>query len=264
MMATLPLVENETCNRPESLDGRVGSGMLCAGDVDNQSNACQGDSGGPLVQKRPLPNVGTARVQVGIVSWTSEGQCAVRNKYNVYTRVSAYLDWIVTQIVREDGPSLTEAKVSVVMDEVRASGILFSIDELRLLVPASYTLPDPAGIADLVRSLRKPGADLHKHSLPEILLKWSLLGRVRAHASDFFHDVFLLNDGSVTGLEYLPQDNEYGRRDTSHDQLTNVVAVGAWRGRSYALKGDGTLVTWDSVGPRKKAWEESISCHPDC
>lgn len=51
----------------------------------------QGDSGGPLVQQD------TRRLWflVGIVSWGE--QCGLADKPGVYTRVTAYRDWITEQ-----------------------------------------------------------------------------------------------------------------------------------------------------------------------
>lgn len=67
--------------------------MLCAGWPDGGRDACQGDSGGPLVQKQPLTDTS---VLVGIVSF-GKG-CARQNSPGVYTRVSAYIDWITNRI----------------------------------------------------------------------------------------------------------------------------------------------------------------------
>jgi secreted trypsin-like serine protease len=83
--AMVPYVDSATCNERQSYNGKILPGMMCAG--FHEVDACQGDSGGPLVLKGP-----DGPVLVGIVSW-GEG-CGQKFKYGVYTRVSAYRDWI--------------------------------------------------------------------------------------------------------------------------------------------------------------------------
>jgi secreted trypsin-like serine protease len=87
MKANVPLVNAAVCNEPSSYNGRVHSSMMCAGYEEGRIDSCQGDSGGPLVW-RTLDGP----VLVGVVSF-GDG-CARQLKYGVYTRVSAYRDWI--------------------------------------------------------------------------------------------------------------------------------------------------------------------------
>lgn len=87
MKATVPYVDNKTCNEPASYNGRVKEGMMCAGRREGGVDSCQGDSGGPLVL-----HGSSGPVLVGVVSW-GEG-CAQKLKYGIYTRVAAYRDWI--------------------------------------------------------------------------------------------------------------------------------------------------------------------------
>jgi secreted trypsin-like serine protease len=86
MEVRIPVVTNEVCNAPGSYGGRITAGMLCAGQAG--SDSCQGDSGGPLVEQA----ADRSYFQVGVVSF-GEG-CGREGKYGVYTRVSAYGDWI--------------------------------------------------------------------------------------------------------------------------------------------------------------------------
>jgi secreted trypsin-like serine protease len=85
--AILPYIDNATCNEPNSYDGAVLPGMMCAGLHGGGVDACQGDSGGPLVLRGP-----DGPVLVGVVSW-GEG-CARKLKYGIYTRISPHRDWI--------------------------------------------------------------------------------------------------------------------------------------------------------------------------
>ena len=59
--------------------------MICAGEPGKDS--CQGDSGGPMM----CTGVSSGYAQFGIVSW---GIGCAKLYPGVYTRVSAYLDWI--------------------------------------------------------------------------------------------------------------------------------------------------------------------------
>jgi secreted trypsin-like serine protease len=83
----VPIVSNKDCNAEKAYNGLITETELCAGYAQGKKDSCQGDSGGPLV----VENKGDY-YQAGIVSW-GEG-CAQPNKYGVYTRVSAFNDWI--------------------------------------------------------------------------------------------------------------------------------------------------------------------------
>jgi secreted trypsin-like serine protease len=87
LKATVPYVDNATCNAPESYGGYIHAGMMCAGHREGHVDACQGDSGGPLVWR-----TSDGPVLVGVVS--SGKGCARKLQYGVYTRVSTYRDWI--------------------------------------------------------------------------------------------------------------------------------------------------------------------------
>ncbi|XP_004764376.1 transmembrane protease serine 11B-like [Mustela nigripes] len=89
--ASLKIIDNEVCNAPHALSGTVTDKMLCAGFMSGKADACQNDSGGPLA----YPNSRNIWHLVGIVSW-GDG-CAEKNKPGVYTRVTAYRDWITSK-----------------------------------------------------------------------------------------------------------------------------------------------------------------------
>jgi secreted trypsin-like serine protease len=68
-----------------------GGNQICAGSRIKAADSCQGDSGGPLWNR-----VNDKWFQVGLVSWGLR-QCGTIGVPGVYTRVSAYADWIVEQ-----------------------------------------------------------------------------------------------------------------------------------------------------------------------
>ncbi|KAM4872879.1 chymotrypsin-C [Thomomys bottae] len=84
-----PIVDHATCSRWDYWSFRVRKTMVCAGG-DGVISACNGDSGGPL--NCPAEN-GAWEVH-GIVSFGSPLGCNTLKKPTVFTRVSAYIDWI--------------------------------------------------------------------------------------------------------------------------------------------------------------------------
>lgn len=110
---TLPIISNELCN--QVFTGDVINSMLCAGFSTGQTDACNGDSGGPLMVETK-----TGWQQVGIVSWGEE--CAQPDYYGVYTRVSAFQDFISDTICSsEDKPNTPTVIVTNNGNEATAS-----------------------------------------------------------------------------------------------------------------------------------------------
>lgn len=108
--AAVPLLDLETCRMSDVHGGRsqgILDTMMCAGELicnsaktqhfnetfsragllQGGADACNGDSGGPLACEHH-----NKFFLAGIVSWGLG--CAKRNKPGVYTRVSAYTNWI--------------------------------------------------------------------------------------------------------------------------------------------------------------------------
>lgn len=88
----LPIVSNLVCQVAYGNEATIFNSMLCAGLPEGGKDTCEGDSGGPL-----LVFDGAQWQQVGIVSFggKSVGElCGGPDAYGVYTRVSAYLDFI--------------------------------------------------------------------------------------------------------------------------------------------------------------------------
>ncbi|XP_056149875.1 serine protease 56 [Lampris incognitus] len=97
MEAKVPLLPQNTC---KSTLGKelVTNTMLCAGYLSGGIDSCQGDSGGPLIYQDRL----SGRFQLyGITSW-GDG-CGEKGKPGVYTRVSAFSDWIEAEIQKSSG-----------------------------------------------------------------------------------------------------------------------------------------------------------------
>uniref|UniRef100_A0A8C9L5T2 Chymotrypsin C n=1 Tax=Serinus canaria TaxID=9135 RepID=A0A8C9L5T2_SERCA len=87
--ALLPVVDYKTCSKWDWWGSLVLETMVCAGG-DGIVSGCNGDSGGPLNCQR---DDGIWEVD-GIVSFGSGLGCNMKKKPTVFTRVSAYIDWI--------------------------------------------------------------------------------------------------------------------------------------------------------------------------
>ncbi|KAM8927923.1 chymotrypsin-like elastase family member 3B [Pelodytes ibericus] len=86
--ALLPVVDHNTCTQRDWWGSSIKTTMICAGG-DLQSG-CNGDSGGPL---NCQATDGRWHVH-GIASFVSSLGCNAPKKPTVFTRVSAFSDWI--------------------------------------------------------------------------------------------------------------------------------------------------------------------------
>ncbi|EJL6538831.1 TPA: trypsin-like serine protease [Vibrio cholerae] len=84
----VPFVQIEECRTKGGNYARQGDGVFCAGTAGKDS--CSGDSGGPIFFRT---NHGLT--QMGVVSW-GDG-CGQPNKPGVYTKLSAFNNWINDQ-----------------------------------------------------------------------------------------------------------------------------------------------------------------------
>ncbi|KAM7394398.1 hypothetical protein PAMP_021203 [Pampus punctatissimus] len=95
--AALPIVDFQTCSKPAYWWDTLRPSMICAGyeSPDELKSACQGDSGGPFA----CTASGTKSIWEvhGIVSFGPQG-CIKDKKPSVFTRVSAFNDWIYHNI----------------------------------------------------------------------------------------------------------------------------------------------------------------------
>jgi hypothetical protein len=99
--ARLPIAADEECRK--SYGDKVDPARnICAGFATGGADTCQGAGGGPLAA---IDQSGR-KYQVGITSW-GEG-CGKPGKYGVYTRISAFAEWIrqiVPELLPEPGMS---------------------------------------------------------------------------------------------------------------------------------------------------------------
>ena len=94
---SLPLVATTLCRaryqaKPQYKNAKIGAQQICAGYDRGRMDTCQGDSGGPLV----FYDQNNCPKQIGVVSW-GDG-CAAEKAYGIYTRVSAYREWILRHV----------------------------------------------------------------------------------------------------------------------------------------------------------------------
>jgi len=88
----VPIVSTDDCKA--AYPGQIYEDtQFCAGYKDGGKDSCQGDSGGPVEYQDPA--TGTWK-QLGITSWGNG--CAQAKYYGVYSKVSAYIDWINTYV----------------------------------------------------------------------------------------------------------------------------------------------------------------------
>ncbi|XP_011782425.1 PREDICTED: transmembrane protease serine 4 [Colobus angolensis palliatus] len=92
LQASVQVIDSTRCNADDAYQGEVTEKMVCAGIPEGGVDTCQGDSGGPLMYQSDQWQV------VGIVSWGYG--CGGPSTPGVYTKVSAYLNWIYN--VRKD------------------------------------------------------------------------------------------------------------------------------------------------------------------
>ncbi|XP_040002652.1 ovochymase-2 [Xiphias gladius] len=95
--AALPIIDFQTCSKPAYWWDTLRPSMICAGyeSPDELKSACQGDSGGPFACM--AAGINTTWEVHGIVSFGPRG-CIKDKKPSVFTRVSAFSDWINNNI----------------------------------------------------------------------------------------------------------------------------------------------------------------------
>nr|XP_006004607.1 PREDICTED: chymotrypsin-like elastase family member 1 [Latimeria chalumnae] len=100
--APMPVVDQKTCSTPEYWNDYVTDRVVCAGG-EGTFAGCQGDSGGPL-SCQVEGEMGPIWQVRGIASFVAYA-CNLYKKPTVFTRVSAYIDWI-NQTMEKNGGTL--------------------------------------------------------------------------------------------------------------------------------------------------------------
>ncbi|XP_037076685.1 phenoloxidase-activating factor 1-like [Pollicipes pollicipes] len=91
---TVPVVGNKECSQVyRSYRTLIGAEQICAGG-ERDRGACAGDAGGPLMA---MPAPGQPHYLIGVVSF-GPARCGTRNVPDVYTRVTEYEQWIVSNM----------------------------------------------------------------------------------------------------------------------------------------------------------------------
>ncbi|CAH2257134.1 jg11965 [Pararge aegeria aegeria] len=90
----LSVFNKKVCKRRYALAGRqITNKQLCAGGGKDGKDTCKGDSGGPLMTQVS----GSNWVSVGVVSYGPQN-CSTTGWPGVYTKVSSYIDWILSKL----------------------------------------------------------------------------------------------------------------------------------------------------------------------
>lgn len=90
------MVAQSSCSARLAQRGPITERHICAGGSSGE-DSCQGDSGGPLM--RMIDDTGYAQLQwfvEGVISWGVG--CGVEGFPGVYTRVTKYANWIVSNM----------------------------------------------------------------------------------------------------------------------------------------------------------------------
>lgn len=85
------IVEFNACKAALPEDAPLHETNVCSDSLQKGISACNGDSGGPLV----IEKEDATSELIGIVSW-GYIPCGLANLPSIYTRVSAYTDWIAS------------------------------------------------------------------------------------------------------------------------------------------------------------------------
>ncbi|EDW03279.1 GH11150 [Drosophila grimshawi] len=89
MTVTTEIVNYDECKDALPENAPLAPTNICSASLQQSISACNGDSGGPLV----VEYEDASSELIGVVSW-GYIPCGLANFPSIYTRVSAYVDWI--------------------------------------------------------------------------------------------------------------------------------------------------------------------------
>ncbi|XP_022080373.1 uncharacterized protein LOC110973682 [Acanthaster planci] len=120
---TVPIVSQKACQEYYAAEN-ITERMICAGLEEGGKDSCQGDSGGPMVSNPVEGSFQNRWFQTGIVSWGYG--CAQPEYPGVYTRVSAFQEWLqpIFDSNGVTGPTEKYGDNGCQMDEFMCQGLL--------------------------------------------------------------------------------------------------------------------------------------------
>lgn len=93
----IPVKQTSECSTTYSIANvKLGPGQMCAGGEKGR-DSCRGDSGGPLMTVSKDKNKEDHWFAAGVVSF-GPSPCGMENWPGVYTKVSKYVNWIVSKL----------------------------------------------------------------------------------------------------------------------------------------------------------------------
>jgi secreted trypsin-like serine protease len=126
----LEIVSNDTCTAAYKDEYDIIDNQICAGLATGGKDTCTGDSGGPLIVSE-----GNQQQQIGIISYGGKQYgplCGGANAYGVYTRVSAFINFIAQFVPLStagayDGIWISSALPNVFFMLKNTAGMLFMV-----------------------------------------------------------------------------------------------------------------------------------------
>ncbi|XP_042353454.1 uncharacterized protein prss56 [Plectropomus leopardus] len=254
MEAKVPLLPQSTC---KSALGKelVTNTMLCAGYLSGGIDSCQGDSGGPLIYQDRI----SGRFQLhGITSW-GDG-CGEKGKPGVYTRVSAFSDWIQAEIQKSFGsrePTCPELLKTTEMTEEEQRSEFSSLCHF-------YTLTCPSGQSASACSRMAEDKCLTRFKKCQLRSFLQTLLDLLQRAEDYIRDKVDLTFFTQT----LPQLVEHiystafahtrERRDLGHGHTQIKEQQGGAVGPAEQGPSPAPPALFRDVGPSVDDWEKYL------